>query len=196
VLAERRAGAGIPPQYHGRVLSDLESWPGEVILACQAWATQGGGLLLTGDVGTGKTTAAAAACWQVLERRRVEWVRASQLARWSMAGFNTPEYEQAQRLASGRGDLVLDDLGQEPASDSVGALIFDTIQSRIDAGAALLITSNYQLDELTERNEAYGQRLASRLFEYCHHVHIEGRDQRLRGRRPFPGRRLDDDQPR
>jgi DNA replication protein DnaC len=176
---KRRADAGIPRQYHGLAVRDLQTWPVDLILAVDTWRQQGGGLYIHGPVGVGKSTAAAAAAWELLGERPLRWATASQLGRWALASFGTPEHDAAQRIAGGRGALVVDDFGQEPLNHAVAAVVRDAIQARIDEAAPLLLTSNLSISEACGRSEEYGQRLASRLAGYCHQVYVVGRDHRL-----------------
>lgn len=177
--ASRRAHAAIPHQFHDTRLADLAGWPGDLILACHTWLQQGGGLYVYGPVGTGKSSAAAAAAWELSERRPVRWVTSSRLARWAASDFGSDERERAQSLASSRSALVLDDFGDEPTSDAAAAIIKDVLSERLDAGSPLIVTSNLRIDEACARNPSLGQRVASRLRGYCFVVEVGGRDHRL-----------------
>lgn len=177
-LADQRAGAGIPHHLQDRTLRELDGWPGDIVLIAHQWTIAGGGLFIHGPNGTGKTTLAAAAAWELLQRTPVRWVRAASLAYWALADFSSPEYRQALKLAGTSGALVLDDLGQEQHNTTAAAVIRDTIEARIDAGAPLLITSNYLLSELAARPH-YGTWLGSRLAGYCRQYELAGPDHRL-----------------
>jgi DNA replication protein DnaC len=177
-MASRRAGAGIPANLQNLAFRDLATWPGDIVLIAHQWSIAGGGLFLHGPNGTGKTTLAAAAAWALLERADVQWVKAASLAYWVQADFKSDEYRRAMALAGSAGALVLDDLGQEMHNATAAAVIRDTIEARIDAGAPLLITSNNLISELAAR-PFYGPWLGSRLAGYCRQFELAGRDHRL-----------------
>ena len=183
-LALRQAGAGIPVQYHGRTLRDLEGWPPELIFHCNHWVQEGGGLYIwSQETGTGKTSAAAAAAWMLLERMGVEFVTASQLQYWVRAAYGSPELDAVSRLAGRAGALVLDDFGEESTSEDVAGAVKNIVQRRIDAGSHLIITSNYSPGAACERDDrarvTLGRRLASRIQGYCTVIEVQGRDHRL-----------------
>lgn len=110
-------------------------------------------LVITGDVGTGKSTAAA---WIVAGTQdNALWLSArmvDDLERWK------PVSELAYRV----GLLVIDDLGTERESesgwstDTLGGLLVD----RLDSGKRTVVTTNLNGTGIVKR---YGDRLRSRL---------------------------------
>lgn len=110
-------------------------------------------LVITGDVGTGKSTAAA---WIVASTQdNALWLSArmvDDLERWK------PVSELAYRV----GLLVVDDLGTERESesgwstDTLGGLLVD----RLDSGRRTVVTTNLTGPNIVKR---YGDRLRSRL---------------------------------
>lgn len=110
-------------------------------------------LVVTGDVGTGKSTAAA---WAVASTQdNALWLPArtvDDLERW----------KPVSSLAYSVGLLVVDDLGTERVSDSgwssdtLGGLLVD----RLDSGKRTIITTNLDGIGIVKR---YGDRLRSRL---------------------------------
>ena len=110
-------------------------------------------LVITGDVGTGKSTAAA---WIVASTQdNALWLSArmvDDLERWK------PVAELAYRV----GLLVIDDLGTERDSesgwsvDTIGGLLVD----RLDSGKRTVVTTNLNGTGIVKR---YGDRLRSRL---------------------------------
>jgi hypothetical protein len=110
-------------------------------------------LVITGDVGTGKSTAAA---WIVASTQdNALWLSArmvDDLERWK------PVSELAYRV----GLLVIDDLGTERESesgwstDTIGGLLVD----RLDSGKRTVVTTNLNGMGIVKR---YGDRLRSRL---------------------------------
>ena len=169
---------GIPRRFWDIGFGELleRGFPGDAVLAAQTWVNHGGGLLLFGPVGTGKTTVAAAAAWTRALQGPVRWVPARTLGLMATAEYGSAEHRAGRALAQGHRALVLDDLGRE--GGGAAALMATTIENRIDADAPLLVTSNLSLDELAER-DLEGQRLASRLAGYCNQYVLDGPDHRL-----------------
>jgi predicted ATPase len=184
LLSDRQDGAGIPKQYHGRRLRDLAGWSPELLFACNQWVQEGGGLYLWSEnTGTGKTSAAADAAWEMLDRRAVSFVPAARLVYWGATDFGSDERKAASKLAGSPSALVLDDFGEEPTSFDAALLIKTAIQSRLDAEAPLIITSNMAPGAACERDErartTLGRRLASRIQGYCAVIEVQGHDHRL-----------------
>jgi DNA replication protein DnaC len=146
------------------------------VAAARAWTESAGGhLLIYGAAGRGKTWLAAAAVWNMLERRDVQWVSVPTLISWALAEDKSPERRAAMRAVGGDGALVLDDLGKEKPSEWARQLLFSAIDRRIQAGRPLLITSNYDPDELAAR---MGESIGSRLAAFVQ-VEMLGEDRRL-----------------
>ena len=186
ILADIRASAGagrrehtsIPPALRALAFTDLDASEGrgEVILALQAWSFQGGGIMLCGPPGSGKTRMAATAAWAALERRTVAWVSVPRAAHALGADFKHVDRELILPLLTRSVGIVLDDLGQEQTSEPVRALLHAAIDLRLAEGLPLLVTSNFKPSELGAR---YGAWLASRLTGYCRAYRVLGRDRRL-----------------
>lgn len=117
-------------------------------------------LVLSGGVGSGKTTAAA---WVIASMRfpLPRFLRATTFAR-------TSRYDAAANLAwSKAGALVLDDLGAEYI-DSKGSFLTD-LDELLDTYYAdrrpLIITTNLGVDEFRDRYGGREGRIASRIRE-------------------------------
>jgi DNA replication protein DnaC len=170
--AERMKHAGVPDPEVIKTLAALRvmpqpprSWYGPdqakreaammVVDGAQSWLVYPDCrcLVITGDVGTGKSTAAA---WIVAGTQdNALWLSArmvDSIERWK------PVAELAYRV----GLLVIDDLGTERESesgwgtDTLGGLLVD----RLDSGKRTVVTTNLNGTGLVKR---YGDRLRSRL---------------------------------
>lgn len=153
---------------------------GRATAAAQEWARSGGGLVLTGVVGVGKTYIAGAAATEATRYRRVRWLSAARLLQDLSSGFGTPAHERATRSLDPRGRpaLILDDLDKTRATEFALTPFFLAIDTWMVEGLPLLITMNRDLDELERDWGTFGAPIASRLEGYCKIGRLEGRDRR------------------
>lgn len=171
--------SGLPAIYRAVSLEDVhpDLRDSPVVQAVTRWAAHGGALFVHGGVGRGKTWLAAAALRRAMETEpRCRWISVPQLAFGLAADFGSPAHARSADVLANAGRLVLDDLGQEPPSDQLRSALFTAINGRLDAGAALLITSNLLPSELGER---YGAWLPSRLAAFSASHRLGGPDRRL-----------------
>jgi DNA replication protein DnaC len=148
------------------------------------YLSEGRGLWLMGDVGTGKTTLAMLVSKAALESgysaaiyslpRLLARIRRTYDAEVGEQGY----LDFFERLTSV--DLLhLDDVGAEKRTDWVLEQLYAVINERYETGRAILITSN--LDQ-TQLEEQIGSRSVSRLVEMCGQefmVPMHGTDWRL-----------------
>ncbi len=73
--------------------------------------------------------------------------------------------------------LFLDDLGAEKASEWVKEQLYIVINERYNWKKPVMVTSNLELREIAQN---YGSRFASRLYEMCDVIKLEGSDRRAR----------------
>jgi len=149
------------------------------------WGSSGKGLVLTGNVGTGKTMFA-----KLMISARYKFRTALELVTiWQEGGgkYNDKFWFDAYRIFDGETWnaklLVIDELGREPLGRCYGiqdeVLDYVICQRYTDyqrTGAATIITSNLKMEQIEER---YTARVCDRLREMCDVVHFQG--QSLRG---------------
>lgn len=170
--------SGLPRRHH-HTLEHLGLAVG-VHAAATGWATHGGGLLLTGPVGVGKTTIAGAACFERLQRRHCHWVSAPLLFARLGSGLGTKQRDQALELMMSKTALVLDDIDKARPTEYGAEQMFLAVDQRVEHEAPLLVTTNLTPGELASRfPEPYGDAVASRLVGYCDTIEIAGGDRRL-----------------
>lgn len=163
-LSQRVTHSGLPNDLHNLSWADMDRQGKRrpVIAAARAWAEGGGRMLLTGPIGTGKTRLAATAAWDVLQCGPVTWISVPLLFVHAFMPATSPERKRAVDVMGGKGALVLDDLGKEKPGDWARQILFGAIDSRIQSGAPILITSNFDPDGLADRlGEAVGDRLGA-----------------------------------
>jgi DNA replication protein DnaC len=157
--------------------------------AARRWVTGDlSGLLLTGGVGVGKSTIAAAALVARAHTSPIQWMDAHRLIRDLQAGFNSPERERAQRLLDGgkrAPALVVDDLDKVRPTEYAAEAIFSLIDSREAHRRPLLITTNLRPAELAAKWPApFGEAIGSRHRGYCVTLELTGGDRRARPAQP------------
>jgi DNA replication protein DnaC len=153
-----------------RVRAFAEGWNGEQ------------GLLLTGGVGTGKTTLLVALVRSLQERlikqkRAVRLVTVPDFLRELRAGFEP----QRQALGEGTaqmldhyrtcGVLVLDDLGAEKLSDWAAEQLYLLVDQRYRQRLPIWASSNWSGEELAGRLD---RRVLDRLRETCTLIDVIG----------------------
>lgn len=184
--AEARVGAaGIPAALRAIEFDrlDLDAGNDRAIEGAKRWASGAAdGIVLTGGIGVGKTTIAAAAAWKYLQHgRRLRWTSAPHLFAMLGVGNRDANRRTATDLMTGGGALVLDDLDKARPTDYGAEIVFGVIDNRVALGAPLFITMNLTYEQLALRFPApYGEAIASRLLGYCGAAFlVDGRDRRV-----------------
>lgn len=178
----RIAATGLPPSFHGIDLAGLDTGHNSAAHgAARRWADGDlRGLVLTGQVGVGKTTLAAAAMLAMHERDPVQWVSVPSLVAQSF-GDDTAKAQVAKTL-TGRTPLVLDDLDKVKAGEWVASQLFAAIDNRVTAEAGLLVTTNMAIPDIGRKfGGEFGIAIVSRLADrrYCEAHEMRGPDRRL-----------------
>ncbi len=177
-----REASGIPEHLQGWRFASIDRPRGleKAITAAMRWAAgEIIGLILSGDVGVGKTRVAVAAANAMLDRRRVCYFSAPLLiARLGTGDFSNPLRLAALDALTGNAPLVLDDLDKARPTVYAAEALFVAVDQRADGAAPLLITTNLKLRELAELCPApFGEAIASRL-RLLEGVRVEGSDRR------------------
>lgn len=172
--------SGLPAALRGLHFDDLNTDGRiEAIEAVRTWAQTERpkrGVCLFGDVGVGKTRIAATGSWERLRRFPCGWVSVPVLIANVGAGFGDDERRAAIRTIAGKGTLVLDDLDKVNPSEWARSQLFAAIDTRVQSGAPLLITTNLPPSKLAEK---FGQAIVSRIVGACDVYELAGRDRRL-----------------
>jgi DNA replication protein DnaC len=178
-LRERLSASNLPKALHGFYFNEMLPEEGRkyVVDQVRKWAEieRPGGMCLWGDVGTGKTRLAATAAWSRLQQWDVRWVSMPVLIAQLGAAFNDKARKEAISVLAGKGALILDDLDKINPSEWAINQVFAAIDTRLQAGAALLITTNLPPTQIGDK---FGDAVMSRVagldvFE------LPGRDNRL-----------------
>lgn len=138
---------------------------------------QGTGLLLCGQVGTGKSFLAAAIANELID----------QGTPCLMTNFSRIISRISEKFGGdqkyldnlNRFDLlIIDDLGAERDSEFTWEKVMDVIDARYRAGLPLIITTNLSMRQLSDQSDIRRQRIYSRLREMCVFLEVQGTDRR------------------
>ena len=152
--------------------------------AARAYADQfpeylktGKGLLLYGDVGTGKSVAAACIAHEVLKKGyRAKMTSISTVADELWNAEDKAAY--LQHLAK-YDLLILDDLGTERKSEYMQEMAYKIINTRYVAGGPMIVTTNLTQKELGSPADMGYKRIYSRILENCLAINVDGNDRRM-----------------
>lgn len=138
---------------------------------------QGTGLLLCGQVGTGKSFLAACIANELI----------SQGTPCLMTNFSRIISRVSEKFGGdqkylddlNRFDLlVIDDLGAERDSEFTWEKVMNVIDARYRAGLPIIITTNLMPKEIYDPSDIRRQRVFSRLKEMCVCLEVKGADRR------------------
>ncbi len=141
--------------------------------ACCEAVVKGGcrrGILLQGNVGSGKTHLAAAAVNYLLEQHRdVYFLIASELFEELKKSFDGDEETKSkawrlQQKVKRTETLIIDDLGSHNFSDWTRSVLFTILNYRMNEELTTIITTNMNGEQLRENLD---NRLISRLIAQC-----------------------------
>lgn len=144
-----------------------------------AMRSQGTGLLLYGNVGCGKSFAAACIANALIDRGTP-----CMMTNFSRIINRLQEsFEGRQKYIDNlsRFDLlVIDDMAVERNSEYVWENIMNIVDSRYRSGLPLIVTTNLTIGELADPSDIRRQRVYSRLKEMCVPIEVTGADRRTR----------------
>lgn len=129
------------------------------------------GLLLWGNLGSGKTYMAAAIANALLEQEKkvlmTDFARISNISK-----FDAEEYVKSLDSYS---LLVIDDLGAEQDSEFALQNIGNVINRRWTSGKPLIVTTNLDLANLKNVNEQelMFARISDRILDMCRPIHMQ-----------------------
>lgn len=138
---------------------------------------EGNGLLLYGDVGTGKTHLAVAMANKIIENREIRFTTIQNLfVSYYAASFESRVNWMDTYINSDF--LIIDDFGVENITDSYYQIIFSIINGRINRVAPLILTTNQSLESFKDNASVKESRLNSRILEMCYPVKVQGKNWR------------------
>ena len=131
------------------------------------------GLLFWGDVGTGKSFAAACIANYLLERKipviMTSFVKLLEVIQASR------EEEPAILNRLGYAKLVIfDDLGAERGTDYALEKVYNIIDSRYRKSLPMILTTNLTIEEMKRDMDIRYSRIYDRIFEICYPMQFTG----------------------
>lgn len=145
----------------------------------------GKGLLLYGDVGTGKTFLAACIVNALIDKGYPCLMTNFSRLTNQIAGMREgkQEYIDSLRMFA---LVAIDDLGVERDTEYMNENVTTIIDSLYRAKVPMIITSNYTPKQLTDDCEIRKKRVYDRMLERCHPVMVNGTSRRkTMGRNDF-----------
>ena len=136
------------------------------------------GLILTGDVGCGKTYLASAIANALLEKDiSVKMTNFSVILN-DMTNFEIDKSKYIDNL-NRKKLLIIDDFGMERDTAFAAEHIFNIIDSRYRSGKPLIITTNLNISSLTNPESTKDKRIYSRILEICSPIIFTGGNRRI-----------------
>ena len=126
------------------------------------------GLLLYGDVGTGKSYGAACVANRLIEQSIPACMINLSTVLNSMGGFQSEEKNTYIADLMRYPLLILDDFGMERQTEYAMEQVFNIIDARYRSGKPLIITTNLSLTELNAPKSLEHKRIYDRIKEMCH----------------------------
>ena len=137
---------------------------------------KGMGMLLWGDVGTGKSCMAACIANALLEQeKRVLMTNFTTISNGVFAAIDKNDYIEA---ICGYDLLILDDLGSERNSGFVVENVFSVLDRRVCSGKPMIITTNLTVKEMRETQNLDYKRIYDRVLGNCQPICIKGESHR------------------
>lgn len=141
---------------------------------------RGMGLLLWGNVGTGKTFIAACIANALMEQRIPVYMTNFSRIMNHMMGMVGPDRNAYLDELNRYRLLVIDDLGVEHDSSFAVEQVFSVIDSRCQSGKPMLITTNLSIDQLRSPRDIAHARIFDRVLAHCCPVRINNTQIRQR----------------
>ena len=136
----------------------------------------GAGLLLWGDVGTGKTFLAACVANALLDRSIPVLMTGTGKLLNALIGIYPSERNAFLESLNAYSLLILDDLGMEHSSEFAMSQMFNIVDGRYRTGKPLIVTTNLTLQELKHPPDLAHARIYDRLLEMCTPIRINGQN--------------------
>lgn len=136
------------------------------------------GLLMYGDVGAGKSFAAACICNHLLEHKVPVVMTSFTRILSALDSDRSQEQDMLSQLARAK-LVVLDDLGAERTTDYALEKVYNVIDERYRAKLPMVLTTNLSLAQMQQETDIRYRRIYDRIFATCYPMEFRG-DWRLK----------------
>lgn len=133
---------------------------------------KGQGLLFYGDVGTGKSYAAAVIANELLNKSNPVIMTSFVKLLRELQNFEKNQ-DLIERLDNAK-LLIIDDFGAERSTEFALENIYNVIDSRDRSGKPIIITTNLTFEYMKDCNESKYKRIYDRIFGTCYPVKAVG----------------------
>ena len=130
------------------------------------------GLLFWGDVGTGKSFAAACIANELMDRG-VSVVMTSFVKLLELIRSQEQEERIINLLTTAR-LVIFDDLGAERSTEYAIEKVYNIVDSRYRSNRPMLVTTNLTFDDMLDEEDMRYSRIYDRLFEVCYPIQWTG----------------------
>lgn len=131
------------------------------------------GLLFWGDVGTGKSFAAACIANALLDKVH-SVVMTSFVKLIAAMDADRSISEQLINQLNAADLVIFDDLGSERSTDTALEKVYNIIDSRYRRKRPMIVTTNVTMDQMKEEADIRYRRIYDRLFEGCYPMQFVG----------------------
>ncbi len=136
------------------------------------------GLLLFGNVGTGKTYVAACIANALIDRGiPVLMTKFSDILN-DLSGFKEEDKNGYIKSLNNYELLIIDDLGVERQSDFALEQVYNVIDSRYKNGQPLIVTTNLSVEDLKNPKDIKYKRIYDRILEMTIPIKVDGLSRR------------------
>ena len=183
VIRENKENADIPEHYLSADIAAVESSEAQRIGRnyIKSFEKLGRiGLLLYGDVGTGKTYLAACIANALLNQGvSVKWLTAMQIVERSCF-YSESEYAEYTRSITAPDLLIIDDLGAERGTDFALERVHSLVDTRISANKPMIVTTNIDITDMGNCADLKKKRTFDRILPATFVFAMKGTSYRMK----------------
>ena len=132
------------------------------------------GLIMWGDVGTGKSYASACIANELIDKGiSVVMTSFTQLLDLLQRDYSD-EFAIIDRVMNAR-LLIVDDFGAERNTSYALEKVYNLIDMRCKRRLPMIITTNLDFNAMANEDDMIYRRIYDRIFEYCYPMHFQGK---------------------
>lgn len=181
---QRNRSLGLPEPLHREYTFDRDKGHNPELMAkarryAENWEQmypKGMGLLIWGDVGTGKSFAAGCIANALLDQGvSVMMTNFSRILN-ALSSLQWGDRNQYIDNLNQYSLLIIDDLGIERGTEYVLEQVYSVIDSRYRSGKPLIVTTNLTLQQLNQPQDMAHSRIYDRVLERCVPIWVRGKN--------------------